>query len=825
MMVLTVPEIARITGGSLLLSGVPDDYPLTHPVTDSRTILNAGNAVFFALPGIRHDGHTFIPELITRGVRVFVISREINISDPGTITAIRVGNTLEALQKLAAFHRARFHFPVIGITGSNGKTVIKEWLYDILSGFFSIVRSPKSYNSQVGVPLSVWHIGTENSLGIFEAGISKPGEMEKLEKIIRPDIGVFTNIGDAHQENFASVEQKINEKLKLFERSKKLVFCADHVASEALVRRFCSEKGITPVDWSFKNPGTTIFFQTARNNEGTTIEARYHSLNSSVFIPFTDQSSVENCCHCFAVAITLGADPVSLTEKFRELAPLSMRLEIKRGINDCLLINDFYNSDINSLEIALSVLNSQAEKNHLHKTVILSDIRQSGLPGQELYSRVNKLLAGAGVGNIIGIGTSITQAAARFTMNRKFFPSTGEFLANLQSGRFSRSVILIKGARDFRFEDISAALQQKAHQTTLEINIDALVSNLNIFRSLLSPSTRIMVMVKAFSYGSGDVEIAKILQFQRVDYLAVAVTDEGKELRNAGIERPVIVMNPEVHSFQQMIDYQLEPNLYSVQLAREFARIVDINALQHFPVHLKIDTGMNRLGIKTDGEVSRIIELFRKNPQIRLQSLFSHLTAAEDPACDAFTLGQIDRFNEVCSRITGSLGYPVLRHILNSAGIERFTPYQFEMVRLGIGLYGVSCQHLPLKSISRLKSVISQIKEVSPGETVGYNRSGRIDRLSRIAVIPVGYADGLDRRLGNGRGRIFTGGSFAPFAGNICMDMCMADVTGIRCREGDEVEIFGENVTVSEVAQTAGTIPYEILTGISQRVKRIYIQE
>lgn len=825
MIACTVAEIARVTGGKLRYSDLYKDYPVIHIVTDSRTILHAENTVFFALVGIRNDGHNFIGELIAKGIRVFVVSRDTGLQNPENIALIEVDDTLDALQKLAAFHRSRFDFPVIGITGSNGKTVIKEWLNDLLSDFYSIARSPKSYNSQVGVPLSVWHIRHENNLGIFEAGISRPGEMMSLEKIIRPVIGIFSNIGDAHQENFRSVKQKISEKLLLFERCRKLIYCIDQLKVASMVREFCRGKGIEPVGWSLKNEKAGIRFRDFPENGGTRIEAKGKNFFTSFVIPFTDYSSIENCCHCFTAAIELNINPAFLSEKFRQLVPLSMRLELKKGINNCLLLNDFYNSDINSLEIALSVLNRQAEKNQLEKTVILSDIRQSGLPGHELYSQVNKLLVDAGVRCIIGIGGDISRASSLFSINKQFFPSTQEFISGLKSIGFSQAAILIKGARDFRFEDISSVLQQKAHLTTLEINLNALVDNLNIFKSLLSPGTRIMVMVKAFSYGSGDVEIAKLLQFQRVDYLAVAVTDEGKDLRNSGITVPIIVMNPELHSFQQMLDYNLEPNLYSVQLAEEFARAVDLNALQFFPVHLKIDTGMNRLGLKSEEEIRQIIELFRKNSQLRLQSLFSHLVASDDPAFDDFTVEQVRRFEQVCGQITGALGYPVMRHILNSAGIERFRQYQFEMVRLGIGLYGVSCAHLPLKAISRLKSTISQIKGVGPGETVGYNRSGCIERDSRIAVIPVGYADGLDRRLGNGRGKVFVNGNYAPFTGNICMDMCMADVTGIECKPGDEAEIFGENVTVSEVAAAAGTIPYEILTGISQRVKRVYIQE
>lgn len=821
----TVDEIIRITEGAATASMIRGDYPVSNIITDSRTLLAVENAVFFALKGERNDGHLFIEEVARRGVKVFVVSRKVELPVQEKYVFIRVDDPLEALQKLAAFHRTRFNIPVVGITGSNGKTVIKEWLNDLLEDNFSVVRSPRSYNSQIGAPLSVWLLQPGDTLAIFEAGISRPGEMQKLEEIIQPTLGIITNLGDAHQENFGTAREKAVEKLLLFKRSEKLICCADHPEISEALAEICTGAGPSVIRWTLGDRRAEFVFRTKPENNGTRISVRREGVESSFFIPMTDASSIENCCHCFVAAVTLGVSANQLKKKFQKLAPLAMRLEIKRGINGSLLLNDFYNSDINSLEIALAVLNSQAEKNHLEKIVILSDIRQSGLPHPELYGRVNKLLTGANAGRIIGVGREISKAEALFTLRKDFFPTTGELIRNIGSLHLSQAAILMKGAREFRFEEISERLQQQMHQTVLEINLNALVENLNIFRSLLKPDTRVMVMVKAFSYGSGDTEIAKILQFHRADYLAVAVADEGKELRQAGITLPVVVMNPEHHSFQQMIDYYLEPNLYSVQLAEEFIRAVDLNALLHYPVHLKIDTGMNRLGIKTDEEIGEMIRLCKESPQIRVKSVFSHLAASEDPQMDRFTLSQIGRFRECCDGIIRSLGYPVMRHILNSAGIERFGDFQFEMVRLGIGLYGISSTGLPLKPVSKLKSCLSQIKMVDAGETVGYNRSGKIGRLSKIGIVPVGYADGLDRRLGNTRGKVYVNGHPAPITGNICMDMCMIDVTGIECKVGDEVEIFGQNINVAETAVAAGTIPYEILTGISQRVKRIYIQE
>jgi len=821
----SVEEIARVVSGTAVFGNVPSDYQVIHLSVDSRTLLNPEGTVYFALRGLRNDGHQYVEELQNRGVRIFVVSAGFVPLHPGDSAFIFVPDTLEALQQLASYHRSGFDFPVIGITGSNGKTIVKEWLYDLLAGEFSIVRSPRSYNSQTGVPLSVWLMQPSHNLGIFEAGISMPGEMENLETIIRPTLGIFTNIGDAHQENFRTTLHKVSEKLCLFRRSRKLIFRLDNREVAGEVTRFCHDNGILPLGWSLSERKAPLFFKAVEDSGSTILTAFWEGGSARFMIPFTDVSSVENSCHCFAALLALGIHSDKVTAGFIRLVPLAMRLEIKKGINGSMLINDYYNSDINSLGIALSVLNRQAEKDQLQRIVILSDIRQSGLPARELYRQVNQFLKDAGVEKIIGIGNDIRKAEAEFTMEKQFFGTTEDFIRRHGISGVAQAAILIKGARDFRFEEISAVLEQKVHQTILEINLNALLENLNLFRSLLLPGTKVMVMVKAFSYGSGDVEIAKLLQYARVDYLAVAVTDEGKELRNAGISLPIIVMNPEQHSFQQMIDYRLEPNLYSVELARQFALIAAQSAVHDFPVHLKIDTGMNRLGLKSDEETDMVIVLLRRNPQLRLQSVFSHLAASEDQAMDRFTHEQIARFREVSDKIVELLGYPVDRHILNSAGIERFGEFQFDMVRLGIGLYGISTTSLPLKPISRLKSRISQIKTVELGETVGYNRAGAVKQKSQIAVIPVGYADGLDRRLGNGTGKVFLNGSYVPITGNICMDMCMVDVTGVPCQPGDEAEFFGERISIREVAEAAGTIPYEILTGISQRVKRIYTQE
>lgn len=819
----SLKEIALITGGKLYAPADFTDKRIEQVITDSRLFFQKEKALFFALKGPRNNGHSYIPGLISRGANAFVVSEPDVITD--TAAFILVKNTTTALQQLAASYRSRFSYPVAGITGSNGKTIVKEWLFELLSGENRIVRSPKSYNSQTGVPLSVLLMDSYYNLGIFEAGISQPGEMEKLAQIIQPDIGILTNIGDAHQENFLTKEQKTLEKLKLFKKAKKLVFNVDDEPTGSLISKFCLENNVEPISWSFQNDGAQIYFRHQSNNGSTAIEANVKGSQYRFDIPFTDNASIENACHCFAAACAITANPEKILASFRKLEPVAMRLEIKKGINNCLLINDYYNSDLTSLSMALSVLHQQAKKGSQKMQVILSDIRQTGLPQHELYRQVSKNLSQWEIEELVGIGPEISAHAGLFSMNKQFYPSTEAFLRDFRRSQFNDSIILIKGAREFTFEKISMALQQKAHQTVLEIDLNALVHNLNVFRSLLHSSTKIMVMVKAFSYGSGDVEIARVLQFQNVDYLAVAVADEGMELRQAGIHIPIIVMNPEEQSFQNIIDYQLEPNIYNLELLQQFEKAVIQNARTNFPVHLKLDTGMNRLGFKTAREIESLIAHLVQSGNIQVVSIFSHLAASDDPALDVFTKEQISRFSVWYQKIASAFPYKIDRHILNSAGIERFPENQMEMVRLGIGLYGVSATSLPLQNISTFKSIVSQVKDAVPGESVGYSRKEKISRETSIAVIPVGYADGLDRKLGNRNGQAWIKGKSVPVIGNICMDMLMLDVTGIDVQPGDEVEFFGPHIPLTKVAEWSGTIAYEILTGISQRVKRIYLYE
>lgn len=826
MPILSIAQISSVVGGDLLSKESNSELLISSISIDSRTIFDPVSSVFFALKSERNDGHRYIADLIHTGVRAFVVSDYTDeLLKYAHCSFVVVPDTLKALQKLAAWHRSKFEIPVVGITGSNGKTIVKEWLFDLLHNR-AILRSPKSYNSQVGVPLSVWNLGPNYELAIFEAGISKPGEMQNLLEIIQPTIGILTNIGEAHQENFKSHQEKLEEKLQLFQTCETLIYCKD----QPLVHAKISEGRIIPEEkafaWSFEDKTADLYFSKIETEDGVEITTEFEGKNHRVGLPFQDTGSLENAGHCLAFILCKHLSEDSVLEKFQHLQPVAMRLEIKEGINNCLLINDYYNSDINSLQIALGFLNNHARHPYLGKIVILSDIQQAGIPDKQLYTEVARLLQLNKTSHLIGIGSRIRKYADLFEKSSTFYESTDQFLESFKPNQFRQECILLKGARDFHFERISSVLQKKYHQTVLEIDLNAMIGNLNFFRSLIRPETRVMVMVKAFSYGSGMAEIARILQFHKVDYLAVAVADEGIELRQAGIDLPIVVMNPEEHSFENMIEFRLEPNIYSEEIFDSFRKVLQKHAVVRYPIHLKIDTGMHRLGFDSAEKVEKLAAKLAAQEEMVVRSVFSHLAGADEAVHDAFTRSQIEQFQQLSTLITERLPYKVFRHILNSAGIERFPEFQFEMVRLGIGLYGVSsCGNLQIKSISRLKTSVSQIRKIEAGQTVGYGRKGIATQNSEIAVLPIGYADGYDRRLSNGVGKVFVNGGVVPVIGNICMDMCMIDVTGLPVAVGDEVELMGEHILVNDIANTIGTIPYEILTGISQRVKRIYLQE
>ena len=822
-------DIVAIIGGQLTGPDNAIDQPIRFLSFDSRTILSGKETLFFALKSDRNDGHHFIEDAIAREVNSFVVEDlpSKTISNAG-VQFIVVKDSLAALQKLAAFHRQRFKYPVIGITGSNGKTIVKEWLSELLSPELKIVRSPRSYNSQIGNPLSVWLMDDRFDLAIFEAGISMPGEMEKLEMILKPDHGIFTHLGKAHLENFSSVEELVDEKIRLFANCTLIVYCKDFELLHLAIGKAVFTNNPRFFKWSASDHSADLFvLNKTKRLDSTMIEGVYQSANISVTIPFTDDASIENAIHCWAYLLATNCNTESLKDKFLKITPVAMRLEMKKGINGCTIINDSYNSDTASLVNALDFIDQQSDNRKKRCTVIISDILQSGENPEILYREIADYIQMRHIDRLIGIGTEISRFSSLFsTVEKLFFPSSDEFLLHFKESDFNQEVILLKGARQFRFDRISAVLQQKVHQTVMEIDLDAMVYNLNFYREKLSPTTKVMAMVKAFSYGTGSVEIAKALQYRRIDYLAVAIADEGIELRNNGIEVPILVMNPEEHGFDAMIENRLEPNIYRFELLQKFDEALKRNAVNNFPIHLKVDTGMKRLGFDHPEAMNKVAEYIRNQDTMYIRSVFSHLAVSDDPENDQFTQLQFKRFQEFCDIVTNQFDYRILRHILNSSGIERFPGMELDMVRLGIGLYGVSsfCQN-ELHNVATLKTTISQIRTVKEGETIGYGRRGIANKLLTIAVLPIGYADGLNRRLSNGVGKVLIGGVKAPIIGTICMDMCIVDITGIAASEGDRAIIFGEDLPVCEVAETLGTISYEILTSIGQRVKRVYFKE
>ena len=818
----TISAAARILGANAVGAG---DYAFSELSVDSRRLSFPDSTLFFAIETGTNDGHKYVNDAYRMGVRCFVVSHDIpgmeRLSDA---VFLRVPDTLSALQRLAAYHRDRFRFPVVGITGSNGKSVVKEFLYHLLCGKYNIIRSPKSYNSQIGVPLSVWNMDASYNLAIFEAGISMPGEMERLERIVRPDIGVLTNIGAAHQENFPSMKEKALEKLKLFRDSSFIVYCADdRIADEAVRSAALTARKVT---WSRENPDATVFVSGITKKEfSTSFIIRYDGRESRCEIPFTDDASLADVLHCICTAYCLAPSLLDGMLPFSTLEPVAMRLEVKQGRNGTLIINDTYNSDINSLAIALDFLSGRKGGSGCKTTLILSDILQSGCPSDVLYRQVAGIVEAKSVDNIIGVGPELSAHSDFFGIDKAFYRSTEELLADFRASDFSGRLVLVKGSRSFHFERITERLEQKAHETVMEVSLGAIVHNFNRYKSRLRPDTKMICMVKASAYGAGAVEVSRTLQEHRCDALAVAVADEGVELRNEGISIPIMVMNPEMNCLNLLYDHALEPEIYSFRLLEAFIREGKSRGAVSFPIHIKIDTGMHRLGFAPE-DVPALCALLEGQETVKVKSVFSHLAGSDTPSLDDFTMLQISRFKEAAETIEHSAGCRVLKHILNSAGIERFPEYQMDMVRLGIGLYGISmCGDTGLRNVSTLKTTILQIRDVHAGDSIGYGRKTFVDRDSRIAVIPIGYADGLDRHLGNRAARVSVNGRLAPIVGNICMDACMVDVTGINAEEGDTVVIFGDDLPVSRLSEAIGTIPYEILTSPSQRVQRIYLND
>ena len=820
----SVEQIARIISSEAIIRSHAYIRLL---LTDSRSLFEPSESLFFALVTKHNDGHKFIEQLYHKGVRSFVVQYFPENKDTSMPEAnfLLVDDSLLALQQIASFHREQFKkIPVIGITGSNGKTIVKEWLYQLLDKNFNIVRSPRSYNSQIGVPLSVWQLNEETELGIFEAGISMPGEMSRLEPVVAPNIGLFTYIGDAHQENFSSLEEKCREKLELFRRSEIIIYHSDNLILDLCVKERYPEK--SRLTWSFSDSHANLYIKKVqKSGEGTDILYVFGGKEDDLYIPFTDEASIENAILCLAAALFLNPEIQNLKNRFALLESVAMRLNVKKGIHNNIIINDTYNSDINSLAIALDFMSRRSLDNKLDPVLILSDILQSGTEAKIFYKKVAELLEQKQVRQLVGIGPELMKNTELFSLEKAFFHSTEEFLNSGMLNKFSDSIILIKGSRSFQFERITEQLEAKVHQTVLEVDLDAIIHNFKYFKARLKPETKIICMVKAFGYGVGSYELAKTLQEQGCDYLAVAVADEGAELRHEGITMPIMVMNPELHAFSTLFDYNLEPEVYSFGILNALIKEAGRRGITNYPVHIKLNTGMNRLGFDPQ-DIRSLAEILKSQQAIKVRSVFSHLAASDAPGYDNFTSLQMQKFVALSSELESLLVYPLAKHILNSAGMERFTEFQQNLVRLGIGLYGISAvdAHI-LKPVATLKTRILQIREVKAGETVSYNRSGAITQNTKIACLPIGYADGLDRHLGNGNTSFLIDGKLCPTVGNICMDICMADVTGTNAQEGDEAIIFGKEIPISQLAEKLQTIPYEILTSISPRVKRIYYRE
>ncbi len=801
-------QLEKITDGkNLLYSG---DLPIDTLCIDSRKATEIEGTLFIAIRGERNDGHDYLGALYKMGLRQFVVEKSVDPRSFEGANILLVNSGIDALQAIAGFHRSKFSYPIIGITGSNGKTIVKEWLFQILSIDKIVVKNPGSYNSQVGVPLSIWQLRAHHQLGIFEAGVSRPGEMKNLEKIIRPTIGIFTNIGSAHSEGFPDLETKIREKLKLFDRVDTLIYCTDHEKLHSIIFK----SGIKSFTWGSKGKPNVLI-----SIDGTRCHIAYNNETFTLQLYFADKASQENCLQCTALMLVLGYSFSSIQERIRELRSVPMRMELKEGINECQIIDDTYNNDLGGLEIALQFLSHQHQKKK--KRVILSDILESGLEDEDLVKNILTLINRNNIQFFIGIGPVLSRFKNIFPPSSSFYVSTDEFLKAFDFDELNMEVILVKGARTFAFEKIIHHVQRKVHGTVMEIDLEAVIHNLNFFKSLLKTTTKIMVMVKAFGYGSGSIEIANILQYHKVNYLGVAYADEGVDLRKNNIRIPIMVMNPSEDSFDAIINYDLEPEIYSVRIFNSLIKFLDGRPCK---IHLKLDTGMHRLGFE-ETELSEAINILKANEHIKVASIFSHLAGADESTHDKFSGDQFKKFTQWADRISASIGYKPLYHILNSPGILRLPQFQLDMVRLGIGLYGVDPTtdgFDQLRPVATLKTLVSQVRHIKKGDSIGYGRRGYADKDSIIATIAIGYADGFSRAFSRGVGEVLIHGKKVKVIGNVCMDMTMIDVTGMNVMEGDEVILFGKDFPIHEVSSKINTIPYEILASTSERVKRVF---
>ncbi|MFD2200451.1 bifunctional UDP-N-acetylmuramoyl-tripeptide:D-alanyl-D-alanine ligase/alanine racemase [Shivajiella indica] len=800
--------------------GSLDNFLISQIAIDSRNILQPEATGFVALKGAKFDGHQFIQEVFDQGVKCFIVHREFKIPQnlENKASFIQVEDTLKSLQRLAAYQRELFKGPLIGITGSNGKTIIKEWLGQVLAQKYSVAKSPKSYNSQVGVPLSIFGIDPTHQVAIMEAGISRPHEMEKLYEMLKPQLGIFTNIGTAHEEGFDSLLVKLEEKARLFRSCEFIVFRKEHIEIARLLKKEFPESKL--VSWSDKL-GADITLTPKKELDRTKILLIKQDLSVFTFLlPFTDEASLENIRHVIAASLTLGLEAQEIQESLNHLKSVDMRLTLKPGANQSLIIDDTYNNDLAGLRLALDFLAAQRPKKR--KVLIISDLLQVG-DTQRVYQEVKKLLEYYSIDYLIGVGEQIKVLKGTLAIAQNFFKDTTHLLQNIQPEDFDNDLILVTGARKFGFEAVVNRLQQRIHGTTLEINLNALTHNYNFYKTKLLPHTKVMVMVKAFAYGGGASEIANHLQQLKADYLAVAYTDEGVALREEGIKLPIMVLNPVQESFIHLQEYDLEPVVYSPSFFQQLARFCEVQGIG-MKIHLDLDTGMHRLGFEEE-HINELISLIKKYPKLQIASLYTHLAGADEEEHQDYTLFQLQTFVAMCGLIEKNLDYKPLRHALNSAGIIRFPEFQMDMVRLGIGLYGVEVSgkyDKHLKPISTLKTTISQVKKLSQGETIGYSRKGKMKENGQIATIAIGYADGYDRRFSNGKGYVLIHGKMAPVIGNVCMDMTMIDVSNLEVKEGDEVIIYGPNISLKDLAERIGTIPYELLTNISSRVKRVY---
>ena len=805
------------------------DSKVKRLLTDSRSLTFPEETLFFAIRTSHGDGHNYIKGLYNKGVRNFVVNETAAVNDMTDANFIVTGDSLAALQTIAVHHRSQFNIPIVGITGSDGKTIVKEWLYQLTAGNYNVTRSPRSYNSQIGVPLSVWMLNENSTLGIFEAGISQCHEMGNLQHIIKPTIGIITNISGAHQENFKSLQQKCKEKLQLLSGCEIIIYNADDgILSD------CIEHSALPsreIAWSRIDSERPLYIESVtQEDESTLVKYRYLTIEGSYRIPFVDNASVEDSINCLAAALYLMVSPETIAERMAQLEPIAMRLEVKEGKRGCMIINDSYNSDTASLDIALDFMERRCKTMpELKRTLILADIKQTGEAAQSLYRNVIECLKEHGIEKFIGIGSDISSQALRFHdtgMECHFFADTEDLLVSPIIKKLQNECVLVKGSRSFHFEDVTEILEKKVHQTILEVNLNALRDNLNYYRNNLGTGTKTVCMVKASAYGAGAMEIGRTLQECNVDYLAVAVADEGAELRKEGITTGIIVMNPEPSSFGTLFDNKLEPEVYGFGMLRALIEAACREGITDYPVHIKVDTGMHRLGF-LPSEIPALVEMLKQQDALTPRSIFSHFAGSDSPLFDDFSKQQHTLFNTAADTLQQAFGHKILRHICNSAGAERFDEAREDMVRLGIGLYGISPieENPNLRPISTLKTIILQMRNVPADETVGYSRKGTLKRDSRIAALPIGYADGLNRRLGNGKGYCIVNGKRAPYIGNICMDVCMIDVTDIECKEGDVVEIFGPQLPVTTIADWLETIPYEVLTSVSERIKRVYYSD